>query len=126
MSSQCQGILTNPDVTGIGVCFELPCTSFNETLTHASSPVSQIRIYFYVSILLIAIVPETPYTMHLLNWLQENLNTNGLGLIVISIVQTFQGKLSLYDAILIQHMLFFFSIGIAPRGKRILLCVAVC
>lgn len=95
MSATCpDGILANADVSGIG-----------------------IRVSFYVTTLLIALIPSTPYTDPLLGALFTNASINGLGLLITAIVQTAQNDLSLYHALFVQHLLFFLGVGVAPAGK---------
>ncbi|KAI0058895.1 hypothetical protein BV25DRAFT_1187017 [Artomyces pyxidatus] len=91
----CQGMIeANPDVSGIG-----------------------IRVNFYVTILLIAAIPQTPHTHSLLGALYTNAGLAGLGLLITAIIQTAQGQLSLYHAIVVQHILFFLGIGVSASGK---------
>ncbi|KAI0269840.1 hypothetical protein BC834DRAFT_1039527 [Gloeopeniophorella convolvens] len=90
----CSGINANADVSGKGV-----------------------RINFYYTMVLLAIVPRTPYTEELLNALYANAGLSGLGLLLTAIVQTAQHQLSLFHALFIQHILFFLGTGAAPMGK---------
>ncbi|KAH8998576.1 hypothetical protein EDB92DRAFT_1835966 [Lactarius akahatsu] len=77
-----------------------------------------IRINFYYTMVLLAVVPRTPHTEELLNALYSNAGISGLGLLVTAIQQTAsKQRLSLFHAIFIQHILFFLGTGSAPIGK---------
>ncbi|KAI9465488.1 hypothetical protein BJY52DRAFT_1220719 [Lactarius psammicola] len=76
-----------------------------------------IRINFYYTMVLLAVVPRTPHTEELLNALYANAGIAGLGLLVTAIQQTASNKLSLFHALFIQHILFFLGTGAAPMGK---------
>ncbi|KAI0250810.1 hypothetical protein BJV78DRAFT_537311 [Lactifluus subvellereus] len=88
------GIASNSDVAGIG-----------------------IRVNFYVTMLLLALVPKMPETEEVLAALYSNAGLSGLGLLVTAIVQTATRQLSLFHAIFVFHILFFLGIGAAPMGK---------
>ncbi|KAI0067342.1 hypothetical protein BV25DRAFT_1819666 [Artomyces pyxidatus] len=90
----CTRIDGNPDVSGIG-----------------------IRVNFYATILLIAAIPQTPQTSSLLGALYTNAGLSGLGLLLTAIIQTGQQQLSLYHAIVVQHILFFLGVGVNASGK---------
>ena len=115
MSATCpDGILANADVSGIGVCSFALSSLPLVILTRY-----QIRVSFYVTTLLIALIPSTPYTDPLLGALFTNASINGLGLLITAIVQTAQNDLSLYPALFVQHLLFFLGVGVAPAGNPI-------
>ncbi|KAH9002585.1 hypothetical protein EDB86DRAFT_2896708 [Lactarius hatsudake] len=77
-----------------------------------------IRINFYFTMVLLAVVPRMPHTEELLNTLYANAGISGLGLLVTAIQQTASNQqLSLFHAIFIQHILFFLGTGAAPIGK---------
>ncbi|KAI0320202.1 hypothetical protein OF83DRAFT_1106364 [Amylostereum chailletii] len=84
----------NPDVSGIGV-----------------------RINFYLTMWLVSIIPATPWTESLLGTLHNNAGIASLGLLVTAIVQTAQNQLSLYHALFISHILFFFGGSVHPAGS---------
>ncbi|KAH9997869.1 hypothetical protein BJV77DRAFT_777258 [Russula vinacea] len=90
----CQTVSANTDVLGIG-----------------------IRINFYSTMLLIAIIPQTPNTNELLNTLYITAGTSGFGLLLTAIIQTALHRLSLFHAIFIMHILFFLGTGVSPLGK---------
>ncbi|KAI0319109.1 hypothetical protein OF83DRAFT_1055552 [Amylostereum chailletii] len=92
--AQCDGIQPNPDISGIG-----------------------IRVNFYATTLLIAMIPKTAATEPLLETLFTNAGLSGLALLISTIIQTAKGNLDLYHAIYIQHLLFFLGIGIFPAAK---------
>ncbi|KIL56991.1 hypothetical protein M378DRAFT_88472 [Amanita muscaria Koide BX008] len=92
--STCTTIDSNADVSGIG-----------------------IRVNLYISMLLVAIIPETNQTTPLLNVLVTNAGISGLALLITAIVQTAQQNLSLYHAIFIIHILFFTGVLVAPTGN---------
>ncbi|KAF8270785.1 hypothetical protein EI94DRAFT_1721914 [Lactarius quietus] len=92
--TECTTVCANDDVLGIG-----------------------IRINFYSTMVLLAVIPQTPHTEELLNVLYANTGIAGLGLLVTAIQQTASRQLSLFHAIFVQHILFFLGIGIAPVGK---------
>jgi hypothetical protein len=77
----------------------------------------QIRVNFYVTILLIAVVPETPETRELLSALYSNAGLSGLGLLVTAIVQTAANQLSLFHAIFIFHIIFALGISASSIGE---------
>jgi len=81
MSSQC--IQSNPDIAGIGT-----------------------RINFYVTILLTAMIPETPRTTELLDGLYQNSILYGLSLVITAVIQTLQEQLDLYHAIFVMQIIF--------------------
>ncbi|KAM6490041.1 hypothetical protein JOM56_014620 [Amanita muscaria] len=76
-----------------------------------------IRVNLYISMLLVAIIPETNQTTPLLNVLVTNAGISGLALLITAIVQTAQQNLSLYHAIFIIHILFFTGVLVAPTGN---------
>ncbi|KAI0052279.1 hypothetical protein FA95DRAFT_1601945 [Auriscalpium vulgare] len=88
------GIDANPDVSGVGM-----------------------RLNFYVTLLALAVIPQTPYTERLLATLYSNAGLAGLGLLLTAIIQTAQKQLSFYHAIIVLHMLFFLGVGVAPSGS---------
>jgi len=90
----CIGILANPDVSGIG-----------------------IRVNLYITMLLLAIIPEAEFTEPLLEVLVGNAGISGLSLLVTALVETAKKQLSLYHAIFIIHMLYFTGIMVVPSGK---------
>ncbi|KAF8478158.1 hypothetical protein DFH94DRAFT_82769 [Russula ochroleuca] len=90
----CQTVSANTDVLGIG-----------------------IRINFYYTILLLAVIPQRESTEELLNTLYTTAGTSGFGLLLTAIIQTAKHKLSLFHALFILHILFFLGIGASPMGK---------
>ncbi|KXN92323.1 hypothetical protein AN958_08554 [Leucoagaricus sp. SymC.cos] len=84
----------DPDITGLGV-----------------------RINLYASSLIIAVLPENPLTLPLIDVCRANASMGGFALLVTAIIRTAQGKLTLYHAIFILHMLFFLGIGLFPVGR---------
>jgi hypothetical protein len=95
MSDPCP-IAPNDDVLGVGV-----------------------RINFYATMVLLAVIPRSPYTEELLNVLFANTGIAGLALLITAIEQTAKNQLSLFHAIFVQHILFFLGTGAAPVGKYI-------
>ncbi|KAF8632036.1 hypothetical protein AX15_002081 [Amanita polypyramis BW_CC] len=92
--STCNVIIANADVSGIG-----------------------IRVNLYITMLLMALVPDVPgITTPLLQVLVANAGISGVALLITAIVQTSQNQLSLYHAIFIIHMLYFTGIIVAPSG----------
>jgi hypothetical protein len=67
--------------------------------------------------LLLAVIPVTPYTEELLGALYANIGISGLGLLLTAIIQTAQNQLSLFHALFILHMLFFLGVGASPAGE---------
>ncbi|KAH9997873.1 hypothetical protein BJV77DRAFT_777652 [Russula vinacea] len=90
----CQTVSANSDVLGKG-----------------------IRINFYYTMFLLAIVPQTPETEELLTSLYITAGTSGFGLLLTAIIQTAQHQLSLFHAIFILHILFFLGTGVLPMGR---------
>jgi len=76
-----------------------------------------IRVNFYSTMILLAVIPRTPLTEELLNVLYANTGIAGLGLLVTAIQQSANQELSFFHAIFVQHILFFLGIGVAPVGK---------
>ena len=107
----CTTIPANSDVSGIGVSF-LTQSSVDTNFTW------QIRVNLYITMLLMAIIPEVEITKPLLEVLVGNAGISGLALLVTAIVQTVQKQLSLYHAIFIIHMLYFTGIMVAPSGME--------
>ncbi|KAF8625964.1 hypothetical protein AX17_006689 [Amanita inopinata Kibby_2008] len=92
--SNCTVIPANADVSGIG-----------------------IRVNLYITTLLMAVIPETPATLPLLEVLIANAGVSGVALLITAIVQTVQKQLSLYHAIFIIHMLYFLGVAVVPTGR---------
>ncbi|KAI0041077.1 hypothetical protein FA95DRAFT_1611298 [Auriscalpium vulgare] len=90
------GIKANPDLSGIG-----------------------IRVNFYLIILSCAITPAMPYTIRLLFTLFAHAWLLGIGLLFAVVIQTAQKQLSLYDALLVAHILWFLGIQILPADPSI-------
>jgi hypothetical protein len=68
--------------------------------------------------LVLAVIPRTPYTEELLNTLYATAGLSGLGLLLTAIIQTKQSdQLSLFHAIFVLHILFFLGTGVSPMGK---------
>ena len=86
---------------------------------HSKRPTvrAQIRINFYCTMFLLALVPQTPHTEELLNALYANAGVAGLGLLLAAIIQTAQDQLSLFHAIFILHILYFLGTGASPMGE---------
>jgi len=80
-------INSNPDIAGIG-----------------------IRFNFYTTILIATLTREKEYTKELLSGIYKNSVINGLGILFTAVIQTLQGKLDLYHAIVVMYILFFFNI----------------
>ncbi|KAH9958815.1 hypothetical protein BC827DRAFT_1269263 [Russula dissimulans] len=93
MSSQC--IQSNPDIAGIGT-----------------------RINFYVTILLSAMIPETPRTTELLDGLYQNSILYGLSLVITAVIQTLQEQLDLYHAIFVMQIIFSLNFVYAYGQRR--------
>lgn len=66
---------------------------------------------------LIALVPRTPYAARLSYVLSANTGIVSLGLFVTAIRQTISNELSLFHAIFIQHILLIVGIVIGPVGE---------
>jgi hypothetical protein len=111
MSTTCP-IDPNPDVAGIGVRTRLHSISI--LFTKRDNFASQVRVNFYFTIILLALVPQMPETEELLNALYANAGLSGLGLFVTAIIHP---RLSLFHTIFIFHILFFLGIGAAPMGE---------
>jgi magnesium-transporting ATPase (P-type) len=109
----CSTVCSNDDVLGIGVSSLI---SFFWTFTISNNK-RQIRVNFYVTMVLLAFVPRTPHTEELLNVLYANTGIAGLGLLITAVQQTASKELSLFHAIYVQHILFFLGIGVAPVGE---------
>jgi hypothetical protein len=77
----------------------------------------QIRVNFYVTIILLTVIPETPETEEVLLALSSNAGLAGLGLLVTAIVQTATKQLSFFHALFIFHILFFLGIGATSMGE---------
>jgi Mg2+/citrate symporter len=77
----------------------------------------QIRINFYVTIILLTVIQKTPETEELLLALLSSAGLAGLGLLVTAIIQTVTEQLSLFHALFIFHILFFFVIGASSTGE---------
>lgn len=117
MSTTCpsDGVKSNSDVAGIGVRTRLHLISI--LFTKRDNFTFQVRVNFYFTILLLALVPQMPETEELLDALYANAGLSGLGLLVTAIAQTAAGQLSLFHAIFVFHILFFLGIGAAPMGE---------
>jgi len=76
-----------------------------------------VRIEFYFTMILLAIVPRTPYTEELLSALYAAAGFSGLGLLLTAIIQTALNQLSIFEGLFVFHVLFFLSAGAAPSGK---------
>ncbi|KAH9042125.1 hypothetical protein EDB85DRAFT_1918063 [Lactarius pseudohatsudake] len=99
-------------------CGPSPACNYTEFICANSDVLGKgIRINFYYTMVLLAIVPRMPHTEELLNALYSNAGISGLGLLVTAIQQTASKHLSLFHAIFIQHILFFLGTGAAPVGK---------
>jgi len=92
--SDCTTIPSNPDVSGIG-----------------------IRVNLYITMLLVAIIPETKSTSPLLHGLITNAGISGVALLITALIQTSKNSLSLYHAVFIIHILYFTGILVAPSGN---------
>ncbi|KAN0132135.1 hypothetical protein V8E53_010054 [Lactarius tabidus] len=101
--ASCPGIISNPDLVGIGT-----------------------RLNFSVTMILAAIIPPNEYTIELLDELYMNAVFYSHALLITVLVQTIQGRLDLYHAIFVIHILFnlsaYQSYGIAiftgPNWQR--------
>ncbi|KAH9017850.1 hypothetical protein EDB84DRAFT_1581680 [Lactarius hengduanensis] len=81
-ATSCTGIISNPDLAGIG-----------------------IRLNFYVTVLLTALIPQKGYTDELLDSLYLNAIFYGLALLITALVQTIQRQLDLYHAIIVMQVI---------------------
>ncbi|KAH9052067.1 hypothetical protein EDB83DRAFT_2396204 [Lactarius deliciosus] len=81
-ATSCTGIISNPDLAGIG-----------------------IRLNFYVTVLLTALIPQKEYTDELLDSLYLNAIFYGLALLITALVQTIQRQLDLYHAIIVMQVI---------------------
>ncbi|KAH9029243.1 hypothetical protein EDB85DRAFT_1535791 [Lactarius pseudohatsudake] len=81
-ATSCTGIISNPDLAGIG-----------------------IRLNFYVTVLLTALIPQKKYTDDLLDSLYLNAIFYGLALLITALVQTIQRQLDLYHAIIVMQVI---------------------
>jgi hypothetical protein len=90
---------------------KVPLTSKNGTFC------PQIRINFYSTMLLLAIIPRTPNTEELLNKLYENTGIAGFALLLTAIIQTCHKQISLFEALFTLHILFFLGTGASPMGE---------
>ncbi|KAI9454676.1 hypothetical protein BJY52DRAFT_713919 [Lactarius psammicola] len=84
MSTTCEGIPPNPDISGIA-----------------------IRINFYVTIFIVAVLPRRPSTEKLIDTLNVNAGLTCFGLLIAAIIQTFQNRLDLYHAIFVLYFVNF-------------------
>ncbi|KAI0004512.1 hypothetical protein BJV74DRAFT_881105 [Russula compacta] len=91
---ECQSFGANQDVLGIGV-----------------------RVNFYYTMLILAIIPRTPNTEEMLDSLYSNAGIAGFGLLLTAIIQSALNELSLFDALFILHILFFLGTGASPMSK---------
>jgi hypothetical protein len=66
---------------------------------------SQIRINFYVTILITAFTPKNEYTTELLDGLYLNAILYGLSLVITAVIQSMQHQLDLYHAVCVMHNL---------------------
>ncbi|TDL15456.1 hypothetical protein BD410DRAFT_756415 [Rickenella mellea] len=87
----CMGIIPNPDVSGLG-----------------------IRLGLYITVFLLAIIPRQRRMLPLISSLLDNTRVFTLSLLLSAIIQTGQGRLTLYHATLINHILFFFGLTLLP------------
>ncbi|KAH9011989.1 hypothetical protein EDB84DRAFT_988567 [Lactarius hengduanensis] len=93
MSTICEGIPSNPDISGIG-----------------------IRINFYVTIFITAVIPRRRSTEKLIDALNANAGITGFGLLIAAIIQTFQNRLDLYHAIFVLHIVYFLGLIVYFSG----------
>jgi hypothetical protein len=100
MADQC--INSNPDIAGIGVSLPASVT-FVRFIWLTIFP--QVRINFYVTILLTAFIPKNEYTTELLDGLYLNAILYGLGLVMTAVIQSMQHQLNLYHAVYVMHNL---------------------
>ncbi|KAI9510546.1 hypothetical protein F5148DRAFT_1281828 [Russula earlei] len=92
---QYQCINPNPDISGIG-----------------------IRINFYVTILLAGIVPDTRHTTELLDGLYKSSVLYGFALVMTAVIQTLQGQLDLYHAVVVTQIVFSLNLFYIYALKR--------
>jgi hypothetical protein len=97
MADQC--INSNPDIAGIGVSLLVSQS------THSADYLPQIRINFYVTILITAFTPKNEYTNELLDGLYLNAIPYGLSLVITAVIQSIQHQLDLYHAVCVMHNL---------------------
>jgi hypothetical protein len=103
MADKC--IDSNSDIAGIGVSPQRPARA-SVDFAYSDGPLSQIRVNFYVTMLLTAITPENGRTDELLDGLYKNSVINGLSLVITAVIQTIEQQLDLYHAIFVMQILF--------------------
>ncbi|KAI9434999.1 hypothetical protein F5148DRAFT_901617 [Russula earlei] len=76
-----------------------------------------IRINFYITMILLAIIPETPNTKELLDTLNRMGGFACRGLVMIAVIQTATKQLTLFEALFILHIVLFVTLRTSPMGK---------
>ena len=91
---------------------------------HLADHLRQVRINFYVTILITAFTPKNEYTTELLDGLYLNAILYGLGLAFTAVIQTMQNQLDLYHAVCVMHNVlsleFVYVCGTLLRSVRAL------
>jgi hypothetical protein len=100
MADQC--INSNPDIAGIGVGLLVSQSTLGLL---ADRYLPQIRINFYVTILITAFTPKNEYTRELLDGLYLNAILYGLSLVITAVIQSMQHQLDLFHAVCVMHNL---------------------
>ncbi|TDL17150.1 hypothetical protein BD410DRAFT_831666 [Rickenella mellea] len=88
---ECDGIKPNPDVDGVG-----------------------IRISVYITSFLLMVIPRVPRTRPLISSLLNNTRVYLLALMLTAIIQTAQGQLTLYHAVLLYYMIMVVGTASLP------------
>ena len=99
MADQC--INSNPDIAGIGVSL----LASQSTLGLLVDYFPQVRINFYVTILITAFTPKNEHTRELLDGLYLNAILYGLSLVITAVIQSMQHQLDLFHALCVMHNL---------------------
>jgi hypothetical protein len=91
----------------------------------------QIRINFYVTIFITAVVPRRPSTEKLIDALNVNAAITGFGLLITAILRTFHNRLDLYHAIFVSYMTYYLAFivyfsGVLPRFRPVSSIDAMC
>jgi hypothetical protein len=124
----CTRIAADQDISGLGVRLSLPLLRrYNDGWQ------LQIRVSFYVSILLTAVTPVIPgvkddseldpalsddslfqryevIKAESLSTISSNARISSLAILITTVIKTFQHQLSLYHAIFLFHLMFFLTV----------------
>ncbi|KAH9969603.1 hypothetical protein BC827DRAFT_1161358 [Russula dissimulans] len=81
-----------------------PCTTIN-----ANSDVlgKAVRINFYITMILLDVIPRARATEELLNALNAIAGLSSLGLLLTAIIQTALNQLSIFEGLFVFHVLYF-------------------